>query len=63
MIIKKLVKTLIFLTQEGNLVMYLILILEVGVRVALVTLFAAGATSHAAEAISRVAAQPAQVLG
>jgi hypothetical protein len=61
MIIKKLVKTLIFLTQEGNLVMYLIL--EVGVRVALVTLFAAGATSHAAEAISRVAAQPAQVLG
>jgi hypothetical protein len=52
---------LILLTQEGKLVTYLIL--GVGVRVTLVTLLAAGAKSHAAEAISHEAAQPAQVLG
>jgi hypothetical protein len=39
------------------------LILRIGVRVALVTLLAGGATSHAAEAISREVAEPSQVLG
>jgi hypothetical protein len=52
---------LILLTQEGKIITYLVLGVEV--RVTLVTLLAAGATSHAAEAISREAAQPAQVLG
>jgi hypothetical protein len=52
---------LVLLTQEGNLITYLIL--GVIVRVTLVTLLAARATSHAVEAISREAAQPAQVLG
>jgi hypothetical protein len=60
-VIKQLAKTLILLTQEGQLVTYLIL--KVGVRVTLVNLLAAGATSHAVEAISREAAQPAQLLG
>jgi protein-S-isoprenylcysteine O-methyltransferase Ste14 len=53
--------TLVLLIQERKLVTYLIL--GVRVRVALVTLLATGATSHAAKAISREAAQPAQVLG
>jgi hypothetical protein len=61
MIIKKLAKMLVLLMQEGKLVTYLIF--GVGVRVALVTLLAAGATSHVAEAISLIAAQPAQVPG
>jgi hypothetical protein len=61
MVIKQLAKTVILLMQEGKLVTHLIL--GVRVRVTLVTLLAAGATSHAAEAISREAAQPAQVLG
>jgi hypothetical protein len=50
MVIKQLAKTLILLTQEGKLVTYLVL--GVGIRVTLVTLLAAGATSHAVEAIS-----------
>jgi hypothetical protein len=60
MIIKQLAKTLVLLTQEGKLVTYLIL--GVRVQVTLVTLLAAGA-SQAAKTISRVAAQPTQVLG
>jgi hypothetical protein len=44
-VIKQLAKMLILLTQEGKLVMYLVL--GVGVRVTLVTLLTAGATSHA----------------
>jgi hypothetical protein len=47
--------------QEGKVVMYLIF--GVRVRVALVTLLAAEAKRHGAEAISSGAAQPTQVLG
>jgi hypothetical protein len=61
MIIKQQAKPFIFLMQEGKLVTYLIL--GIRVRVALVTLLAAGAKRHGAEAISSKAAQPAQVLG
>jgi hypothetical protein len=60
-VIKQLAKMLILLTQEGKLVMYLIL--GVGVRVSLVTLLATEATSYPAEAISRIVAQPTKVLG
>jgi hypothetical protein len=47
MVTKQLAKTLVLLTQEGKIVTYLILV--VGVRVALVTLLSARATSHGAK--------------
>jgi ribose 5-phosphate isomerase len=61
MIIKQQAKSFILLTQEGKLVTYLIL--RIRVLVALVTLLAAGAKRHGAEAIASEAAQPTQVLG
>jgi hypothetical protein len=60
-VIKQQAKPFILLTQEGKLVTYLII--RVRVRVALVTLLAAGAKYHGVEAISSKAAQPTQVLG
>jgi hypothetical protein len=61
MVIKQQAKPFIPLAQEEKLVMYPII--GVGVRVALVTLLAARAKRHGAEAISSKVAQPTQVLG
>jgi hypothetical protein len=59
-IIKQQAKPFILLTQEGKFITCLVVGVEV--RVALVTLLAAGAKRHGVEAISSEAAQPAQVL-
>jgi hypothetical protein len=60
-VIKQRAKTFILLTQEGKLIMHLVV--GIRVRVALCALLAAGAQRHGAEAVSREAAQPTQVLG
>jgi hypothetical protein len=60
-VIKQQAKPFILLTQEGKLVMYLIL--GIRVRVTLVSLLATGAKLHGVGAISSEAAQPTQVLG
>jgi hypothetical protein len=60
-IIEQQAKPFILLTQEGEFITHLVV--GVRVRVALCALLAAGAQRHGAEAVSREAAQPAQVLG
>jgi hypothetical protein len=61
MIIKQRAKPFILLTQEGKLIVHLVV--GVRVQVALCALLAAGAQRHGAEAVSSEAAQLAQVLG
>jgi hypothetical protein len=60
-VIKQRAKPLILLVQERKFITHLIV--GIRVRVALCALLAAGAQRHGAEAVSREAAQPAQVLG
>jgi hypothetical protein len=61
MIIKQQAKPLILLAQERKFITHLVV--GIRVRVALCDLLAAGAQRHGVEAVSREAAQPAQVLG
>jgi hypothetical protein len=61
MVIKQRAKPLILLAQEGKFITHLIVGLRV--RVALCALVAAGAQRHGVEAVTREAAQPAQVHG
>jgi hypothetical protein len=61
MIIKQQAKPLILLAQERKFITHLVV--GIRVRVALCDLLAARAQRHGVEAVSREAAQPAQVLG
>jgi hypothetical protein len=61
MVIKQQAKSFILLMQEGKLITYLIL--RVGVRVTLVTLLAAEAKRHGADAITSEVVQSTQIIG